>query len=215
MDQADKVFYKNILMKQKDDIFGTVKKMDDHGIGNPDEFTTDELSLYDNHPADIGTQLYNLGMNINLRKHEMYEIKEIDEALKRIDSDSYGICEYCSKEIGRDRLEVRPQARLCIECAKSRDVDMDFLERERPIEEKVLAAPFDRGYPDEADDDEYEGLDQWNDVMKYGSSSSPQDMGVGGHREYKEFYTNKTDKQGIVDAMDDVSNEEYERQLPD
>jgi hypothetical protein len=47
--------------------------------------------------------------------------------------------------------------------------------------------------------------------MKYGSSDSPQDM--GGYHDYEEFYTNKIDKQGIVDEMDQVSNEEYRKQV--
>lgn len=213
MEQADKLFFKSILIKQKEDLLGTLKKMDDHGIGSPDEFSAQELSSYDNHPADLGTELFSMGMNINLKVHELFQVREINEALERLEKDKYGVCEYCGMEISKDRLEARPQARLCIECAKSRDVDMEYLERERPVEEKVLATPFDRGYPDEQDDDEYEGLDQWNDLMKYGSSSTPQDMGPG--REYKEFYTNKVDKQGIVDPMDNISNKEYKKQLPD
>jgi hypothetical protein len=38
---------------------------------------------------------------------------------------------------------------------------------------------------------------------------------MGGYHDYDEFYTNEVDKQGIVDDMDQVSNDEYKRQLPD
>ena len=217
MDQAEKLFYKSVIMRQKDELTNTLKKMDDHGTGSPDEFSTTELSSYDNHPGDLGTEVYLIGMNLNLKTNELYQVRELEESLERLEKGTYGHCEYCSTFIGKERLEARPQARLCIECAKSREVDMEYLEKSRPIEETVLATPFDRGYPDEMDDNEYEGLDQWNDLMKYGSSSTPQDMGGGAFedKDYEEFYTNKVDKQGIVDPMDNISNEEYRKQLPD
>lgn len=214
MEQNDKDFYKSLLVKEKENLLGTLRKMDEHGIGNSDEMQIGELSMYDNHPADMGTQLYNLGMNKNLRENEKYQLGELDDALEKLGKGNYGQCEVCGQFIGRERLKARPQARLCIKCAESRDVELEDLMKQRPVEEKVLSSPaFDKGYPDERDDDEYEGIDQSNDLMKYGSSSTPQDMGPG--KEYKEFYTNKVDRQGIVDPMDNVSNEDYEKQLPD
>ncbi len=46
---------------------------------------------------------------------------EIDDALKKLDSGSYGQCEQCGQPIGEARLEAMPDARLCIACAsKSR-----------------------------------------------------------------------------------------------
>jgi RNA polymerase-binding protein DksA len=47
-------------------------------------------------------------------------VEEIDRALRRMDTGSYGICERCGKKIGVARLEALPFAALCIEC-KSRE----------------------------------------------------------------------------------------------
>ncbi len=44
------------------------------------------------------------------------ELREIDIALKKISSGTYGICEMCEEPIGRPRLEVKPYARYCIVC---------------------------------------------------------------------------------------------------
>ncbi len=214
MEQADKLFYESLLLRERQSLMNTLRKMDDHGIGSPDEFSARELSSYDNHPGELGTEVFNLGMNQNLKANELYNVREIERALKKLYKGNYGVCEFCGKDINKERLEARPQARLCIECQNSRDIQLDGLMRGRPVEEETLAAPFDKGYPDEADDREYEGLDQWNDLLKYGSASSPQDMG-NGYKDYKEFYTNEIDRQGIVDEMDDVTNEEYKDQLPD
>jgi RNA polymerase-binding protein DksA len=47
-------------------------------------------------------------------------VEEIDRALRRMDTGSYGICERCGKKIAVARLEALPFAALCIEC-KSRE----------------------------------------------------------------------------------------------
>jgi RNA polymerase-binding protein DksA len=45
---------------------------------------------------------------------------DIDNALEKIDTGTYGICERCGKPIGEDRLAAMPMARLCIQCASAR-----------------------------------------------------------------------------------------------
>ena len=140
-------------------------------------------------------------------------MKEIHDALIRIDEGNYGKCEFCGGKIMKERLEALPYTRLCIDCETSKEITMVNLDRQRPVEELVWDSPFGRKYLNKKEDDEFEGLDQLNDLMKYGSSDTPQDM--GGYADYEEFYTNKMDKQGLVDKMDGVSNETYKRQLPD
>lgn len=44
-------------------------------------------------------------------------LTDIDEALERLEQGSYGTCERCGRPIGQGRLEARPTARRCIECA--------------------------------------------------------------------------------------------------
>ena len=48
-------------------------------------------------------------------------LKEIEDALAKLEDGDYGRCESCGGEIGEARLEAMPQAKLCINCAsKSR-----------------------------------------------------------------------------------------------
>ncbi|MEV6300670.1 TraR/DksA C4-type zinc finger protein [Actinoplanes sp. NPDC051861] len=44
-------------------------------------------------------------------------IAEVDEALRRVDDDTYGVCERCGLPIASDRLAARPFTRFCIKCA--------------------------------------------------------------------------------------------------
>jgi len=42
----------------------------------------------------------------------------VTAAIARIDEGSYGICTSCGKDIGEERLAAKPEAALCIECAR-------------------------------------------------------------------------------------------------
>lgn len=43
-------------------------------------------------------------------------LADLDDALERIEAGSYGICDGCGEHIPLERLEARPQARLCMSC---------------------------------------------------------------------------------------------------
>jgi len=204
--------YRQLLLKQGRDIEQTIDAMKKNNTGTQGEYYPTELSSYDNHPAEIGSELFSVELNTALKVHEEHLLKEIHDALGRIDEGNYGKCEFCGKEISEERLEAIPYARLCIDCEEDKAIDPEVLKNIRPNEERVLDAPMGRKYLNEREDDEHEGLDQFYDLMNYGSSDSPQDL--GGYHDYEEYYTNEIDKQGIVDDMDQVTNDEYKRQLP-
>jgi DnaK suppressor protein len=44
-------------------------------------------------------------------------LRQIDEALERIDEGTFGECERCGNDIGSGRLKAMPTAALCIDCA--------------------------------------------------------------------------------------------------
>jgi len=204
--------YRQLLLKQGRDIEQTIYTMKKNNTGTQGEYYPTELSSYDNHPAEIGSELFSVELNTALKVHEEHLLKEIHDALGRIDEGNYGKCEFCGKEISEERLEAIPYARLCIDCEEDKAIDPEILKNIRPNEERVLDAPMGRKYLNKREDDEHEGLDQFYDLMNYGSSDSPQDL--GGYHDYEEYYTNEIDKQGIVDDMDQVTNDEYKRQLP-
>jgi DnaK suppressor protein len=53
-----------------------------------------------------------------LRQAQLHAV-EIDAALQRLDAGTYEMCEGCGGAIGDDRLEARPVARMCIDCAST------------------------------------------------------------------------------------------------
>ncbi|MEK7540792.1 MAG: TraR/DksA C4-type zinc finger protein [Patescibacteria group bacterium] len=69
--------------------------------GNMEE-EADEMQEYDN--------LLSLEHSLELK------LKDVDLALKKITEDKYGICEKCNGKISEERLQVCPEARLCMKC---------------------------------------------------------------------------------------------------
>ena len=213
MDRQTAEHFRKLLLNMMDSVDNTLEMMKSNREGEQDKYSSGELSNYDNHPADLGSELFQLEMNNALKVHEENIMMDIKDALERIDKGTYGICAGCGTEIPRERLEVFPYAQMCIRCQESFENQPLRQNKGRPNEELVIDAPFGKKYLNKQEDDEYEGMDQFRDLMKYGSSDSPQDL--GGYHDYKEYYTNEVDKQGVVDDMDQISNEVYRRQLPD
>jgi len=58
------------------------------------------------------------GYTTNLATEKILDgsLRDIENALKRIEDGTYGICKYCKKEINPKRLLARPEASACVEC---------------------------------------------------------------------------------------------------
>ena len=52
-----------------------------------------------------------------LRRARLSERAEVEEALRRMDAGTYGVCVRCGRKIPAARLEARPMATMCVECA--------------------------------------------------------------------------------------------------
>jgi RNA polymerase-binding transcription factor DksA len=74
-----------------------------------------ELSVYDEHQGDIGTETFERERNLSIIESVRAELEDIDAAFARLDAGSYGNCGVCHKPIGDDRLDAVPAARFCIE----------------------------------------------------------------------------------------------------
>ena len=74
---------------------------------------TDEPSQ-DNHLGDIATATFDREMASTLEDNSNHVLAEIDAALQRIESGTFGVCERCGQPIDVDRLEALPWATLCI-----------------------------------------------------------------------------------------------------
>jgi RNA polymerase-binding transcription factor DksA len=75
----------------------------------------EELSSYDQHPADVGTETFDREKDLSILDSVEGELADVEHALQRLDDGTYGTCEACGKAIGDDRLEAMPATRFCVE----------------------------------------------------------------------------------------------------
>jgi RNA polymerase-binding protein DksA len=76
---------------------------------------------YSNHMADIGSDAMGQEQVFLHASQETDYLKRLDEALRRIEAGTYGICEECSGKIPIKRLEAYPSAKLCIACQSKQE----------------------------------------------------------------------------------------------
>ncbi|MDQ2754915.1 MAG: TraR/DksA C4-type zinc finger protein [Actinomycetota bacterium] len=72
---------------------------------------------YDANFADSSQVTAERGENEALAVSLEESLAEVENALEKFSTDKYGICENCGQPIAPDRLEAKPEARLCITCA--------------------------------------------------------------------------------------------------
>jgi len=84
-----------------------------------DQLAHKEMGLAD--PSDMASGGMESDLSLGLMANEAARLEKIDEAIKRIDEDSYGICVECEKPIPKKRLEFLPFALRCLECEGNRE----------------------------------------------------------------------------------------------
>jgi DnaK suppressor protein len=75
-----------------------------------------EASAFGMHQADAGSDAYDRDFALSLLSQEQDALYEIDQALKRIELGTYGVCEMSGKPIPHARLEAIPFARFTVQC---------------------------------------------------------------------------------------------------
>jgi RNA polymerase-binding transcription factor DksA len=77
---------KQLLLEQKASLTKLLENSDNYGLASSLKETSGELSNYDNHPADTATDLFEKSKDLALNENTEMHLREVNEALLRIDS---------------------------------------------------------------------------------------------------------------------------------
>jgi len=110
--------FKKLLWEKRIEILGDVNEIEDETLKKSRLDASGDLSSMPIHMADIGSDNYSQELWLNLMNGERKLIKEIDDALRRIENGIYGICEGTGKAIPKTRLRAQPWARYCVDFAR-------------------------------------------------------------------------------------------------
>lgn len=110
-----------------------------------------EASAFGMHQADAGSDAYDRDFALSLLSQEQDALYEIDEALKRLELGTYGVCEMSGKPIPHARLEAIPFARFTVEC-QSQLEKQNKLTRSRTPVTSLFGLTDDEGGGDEEEE---------------------------------------------------------------
>jgi DnaK suppressor protein len=112
VNRRDVDFFRNLLNERKQELLTeagkTVDGMDENG-NFPD-------------PTDRASMESDRSFTLRIRDRERKLIAKIEDALRRLEDGSYGVCEECGEKIGAARLKARPVTTLCIDCKSVQEV---------------------------------------------------------------------------------------------
>ncbi|RJR33728.1 MAG: RNA polymerase-binding protein DksA [Desulfobacteraceae bacterium] len=114
MEEAKIQYFRDLLHEKLDELLNEANK-------TVSGMTSREENMPD--PSDRATLESDRNFTLRIRDRERKLIGKIKEALERIETGTYGICEVCGEEISEARLIARPVTTFCIDCKKRQEME--------------------------------------------------------------------------------------------
>ncbi|MBW5444790.1 molecular chaperone DnaK [Cohnella sp. CFH 77786] len=185
------------LLQEKKELEERVGRNDHYQLSSALRDSIAELSAYDNHPADIGSETFERGKDLALLEREAFRLKRVEAALERMDTGEYGRCKECGAFISPERLDAMPTADHCAEHEPRSEIS-----ERRPVEEQFLRRPFGRHSKDEEDVTGFDGEDAWQIVSSWGNSNSPAMAEDNNIEEYDSVHIEAGENEGFVEPLE-------------
>lgn len=106
--------FKDLLLRKRQALIKDITGMETEALRGG----SGALSNMPSHLAEQGSEAYDQSLSLDLAAADRKLLREIDDALKRIANETYGICEHTLKPIKLERLRELPWARYSIEAAR-------------------------------------------------------------------------------------------------
>lgn len=99
----------------------SIKHISDDTLKKSQKDASGDISGYTYHMADVATDTYDREFSLGLASNSREALYELDDALKRIEDGTFGICEDCHGLIAKNRLKAVPYARSCVKCQQKKE----------------------------------------------------------------------------------------------
>jgi len=186
------------LVQEREDIEGLIRDADHYGLERSLRDETGELSPIDNHPGDLGTEMYERSKDISLLEQEKFHLSRVNAAISAIDNGTYGKCFTCGRPIPAERLEALPDTLYCIEHSPRQELTYN-----RPVEEQFLNPPFGRtSFDEQSSYNGFDGEDAWQIVEQWGNASSPAMSENRDAYDYEHIGIEANENDGYVESIE-------------
>lgn len=106
--------YRQMILRKKEEILHALKMRLEERINIDAELRSSQESDL----GDLGDLNLTNSLNISFVDRYTAILKELDNALERVEEEIYGFCDQCGKKIDDRRLEVAPFALYCVACQR-------------------------------------------------------------------------------------------------
>ena len=113
MDKKRLEYYKKKLQAKRDELLKIIARTEEEGRSADDDPTVDL--------ADKAANSYTKEFLFTQTNNDRFILQLVDEALKRVRENSFGLCVSCQEEVQQKRLEAVPWARHCITCQERQE----------------------------------------------------------------------------------------------
>jgi RNA polymerase-binding protein DksA len=114
-------YFRQLILKIKDKVLEEIKHISEDTLKKSQKDAAGDISGYTYHMADVASDTYDREFSLGLASNEREALYELDDAIKKIDEGTFGICEECKSLITKTRLKAVPYARLCLKCQEKKE----------------------------------------------------------------------------------------------
>jgi RNA polymerase-binding protein DksA len=114
-------YFRKLILEMKEKILDEIKHISEDTLKKSQKDAAGDISGYTYHMADVASDSYDREFSLGLASNERQSLYELDDAIKKIEEGTFGICEECKSLITKTRLKVVPFARLCVKCQEKKE----------------------------------------------------------------------------------------------
>ena len=115
-----KVYY-DLLLKKKAELLKGIDHIAKDTLKTSQRDAAGDLSAYSLHMADVASDNYEREFSLSLADAEQKLLNRINNALEKLEGNTFGMCELCEKKIAKTRLKIVPYAELCVPCQEKQE----------------------------------------------------------------------------------------------
>jgi DnaK suppressor protein len=110
---------KKRLLDEKSELEVQLSTIEEASFAASQSEMTGEVGGYDDENADAGTSTFERERDLSIENNVRDLMAKIDRALRRMDANTYGLCDRCGKPIEKARIKALPYVDLCIKDAQA------------------------------------------------------------------------------------------------
>lgn len=120
LNKKDLKHFEDRLLEERKKLLGQLGYLE-KTLNQTQRDSAGDLSAYSFHMADMGTDAMEREKTFLFASAEGRLLYNVDQALRRLYRNEYGICETCGKEIAKARLDAIPHVSLCVTCQEKQE----------------------------------------------------------------------------------------------